>query len=82
VLTVPDAARRVGRNPETVRRWIREGRLPARKIGNQHVIEEDALEAAASPPETIGIPESWKTFEDGKPLPDVVSALHESRRGR
>jgi len=81
VLTVPEAARRVGRNPETVRRWIREGKLAARKIGNQHVIEEDDLEAAAAPSRTIGIPDSWR-MADGRPLPDVVAALHESRRGR
>jgi excisionase family DNA binding protein len=43
VLTVPQAARRTRRNPETIRRWIREGKLPARKVGSQHVIEETAL---------------------------------------
>ena len=45
MLTVPEAARRTRRNPETIRRWIREGKLPASKVGTQHVIEEDALEA-------------------------------------
>jgi excisionase family DNA binding protein len=45
MLTVPQAARRVGRNPETIRRWIRAGRLPARKVGTQHVIEEQDLAA-------------------------------------
>ena len=42
-LTVPEAARRVGRNPETIRRWIRAGRLPSRKVGTQHVIDEEDL---------------------------------------
>jgi excisionase family DNA binding protein len=42
-LTVPEAARRVGRNPETIRRWIRAGKLPSRKVGTQHLIEEDDL---------------------------------------
>jgi uncharacterized protein len=46
MLTVPEAARRVGRNPETVRRWIREGKLAARKVGTQHVIEEHDVEDA------------------------------------
>ncbi len=48
VLTVPQAARRTRRNPETIRRWIREGKLPARKIGAQHVIEEGDLEGFLS----------------------------------
>lgn len=44
MLTVPQAARRTRRNPETIRRWIREGKLTAHKIGAQHVIEEADLE--------------------------------------
>lgn len=44
MLTVAQAARRTRRNPETIRRWIREGKLPARKVGSQHIIEEADLE--------------------------------------
>ena len=44
VLTVPQAARRIRKNPETIRRWIREGKLPAKKVGSQHVIEEADLQ--------------------------------------
>ena len=43
MLTVTEAARRAGRHPETVRRWIREGKLTAWKVGTQHVIDEDDL---------------------------------------
>lgn len=43
MLTVPEAARRAGRNPETIRRWIREGKLVASKVGSQHIIDEDDL---------------------------------------
>jgi len=42
-LTVPEAARRAGCNPETVRRWIRSGRLRSRRVGAQHLIEESDL---------------------------------------
>lgn len=46
MLTVPEAARRTGRNPETIRRWIREGKLAAHKVGTQHLIEPGDLAAA------------------------------------
>lgn len=43
MLTVPEVAKMLGRNPETIRRWIRTGKLPARKIGTQHLIDDDDL---------------------------------------
>ncbi len=50
MLTVPEAARRARRHPETIRRWIREGRLRAHKVGTQHVIQlTDLLEATGAP---------------------------------
>jgi excisionase family DNA binding protein len=83
MLTVPEAARRANRNPETIRRWIRAGKLPARKIGTQHVIEEDALDAVLDDEhEMLPLPDSWKTTADGRPMPNVVRWIHESRRGR
>lgn len=45
MLTVPEAARRTGKNPETIRRWIREGKLRANKVGTQHMIEDADLDA-------------------------------------
>lgn len=55
MLTVAEAARKAGRNPETVRRWIREGRLRAHKVGTQHVIEADDLdEVTGAPGHRIG----------------------------
>ena len=43
MLTVPEVARLMQRNPETIRRWIREGKLPASKVGMQHLIAEADL---------------------------------------
>jgi excisionase family DNA binding protein len=43
LLTVRDVARLCGRAEETVRRWIWGGKLPARKLGNQHFIERGDL---------------------------------------
>jgi excisionase family DNA binding protein len=42
-LTVDKAARRLGRSIEQVRRYLREGKLGGRRIGQQWFIEEDAL---------------------------------------
>ena len=44
-MTVLQAAKKVGRNPETLRRHIREGKLVARKVGNMWVIPTVELEA-------------------------------------
>jgi excisionase family DNA binding protein len=82
MLTVPEAARRVGRNPETIRRWIRAGRLPARKVGTQHIIDEGELDAVARAPASIPVPEPLRRFESGRPQPDWAEAIHRSRRER
>ncbi len=82
MLTVPEAAKRAGRDPETIRRWIRAGRLRARKIGTQHVIEEADLEAVVdTQSETLPVPDRWRRSDSGRPLPDVVAAIRRSRRG-
>jgi excisionase family DNA binding protein len=81
MLTVPDAARRVGRDPETVRRWIRSGRLRARKVGTQHVIDERDLEILVGSGQ-LPVPKRWQTFESGRQQPDWVALIRESRRGR
>jgi excisionase family DNA binding protein len=82
MITVPEAARRARRNPETIRRWIREGKLPARKVGTQHVIEEDDLEARlGTPRETVPLPPEWRETFWGGPMPDVVAAVRRSRLG-
>lgn len=80
MLTVPEAARLTGRSPETIRRWIRSGRLRARKVGTQHVVEERDLDAVASESRSLPLPERWRAFESGAPVPDWVEAIGRSRR--
>jgi excisionase family DNA binding protein len=82
VLTVPEAARRVGRDPETVRRWIRSGRLPSTKVGTQHLIDEEDL----APFEEVGsdslpLPREWERTWTGAPMPDVVRMVRRAREG-
>ncbi len=82
-LTVPEAARRVGRNPETIRRWIREGKLPARKIGTQHLIEERDLDAVTVPDaDRLPLPPAWRTTFWGQPMPDWVAIVRANREER
>jgi len=82
MLTVPEAASRVGRDPETVRRWIRAGKLRARKIGTQHLIEESDLEMALPEEGSLRLPKAWNRTWTGEPQPDWVHLIHRSRRGR
>lgn len=49
-LSVREAARRVHRAEETVRRWIWSGKLPARKLGNTYRVRERDVDAAAGVP--------------------------------
>lgn len=81
MLTVPEVAARLRCDPETVRRWIRSGRLRARKIGTQHVIDERDLVAVA-PSERLPLPDNWGRTATGEPMPDILAAIRRSRSGR
>jgi excisionase family DNA binding protein len=82
MLTVPEAAKRVGRNPETVRRWIRAGKLRSQKVGTQHLIDEGELDALANDDEMLPLPHEWETMEDGTPQPNWVRIIRRSRESR
>jgi len=45
---VTEAAKRLDIHPESVRRLIRQGKLPGSKFGNKWLIERDTLEQFAS----------------------------------
>lgn len=45
------------------------------------MIEEADLDVVAAPAITLEIPERWKHFDSGRPVPDIVNALERSRRG-
>ncbi|HUG30899.1 MAG TPA: helix-turn-helix domain-containing protein [Candidatus Limnocylindria bacterium] len=80
MITVPEAARRAGKNPETIRRWIREGKLTSRKVGTQHTIEEHDLEAViADDGDMLRLPSEWRSMSDGRPMINVVGSVRQSR---
>jgi len=84
MLTVPEAARRVRRDPETVRRWIRSGKLPSRKVGTPHVIEERDLEriARGGEAEMLPLPKDWAAEHARLRLPNPVEMVRRAREGR
>ncbi len=81
MLTVPEAAHRTGRTPETVRRWIRSGRLRAQKVGTQHVIEEQDLQRLVEEPWPVEIPPKLRADPRGETQPDWVAIIREQRDG-
>jgi excisionase family DNA binding protein len=80
MLTVPEAARRAKRNPETIRRWIREGKLRATKVGTQHTIDDGDLEAFLDEDgEMLPLPPEWGRTITGEPMPNVVALIRQDR---
>lgn len=83
MLTVNEAAERVGRTPETVRRWIRSGRLPAvAEHGRLAIAADDLDRIRGDLYPMLELPDEWKQFEDGTPVPNWVAAVALGRQGR
>ena len=83
MLTVEEAAERVGRSPGTVRRWIRSGRLAARTEGRVRMVDAsdvDSVRDELYP--MLPMPSEWELLEDGSPAPNWVAAVALSRSGR
>jgi excisionase family DNA binding protein len=83
MLTVTQAADRVGRTPGTIRRWIREGRLAVTADAGRRVVdpnEVDQLRDDLYP--MLPLPPEWQHLEDGTPAPTWVAAVALARRGR
>ncbi len=79
MLTVPEAAKRVGRDPETVRRWIRAGKLRSTKVGTQHLIDEHDLDAVESDDDMAPLPPGWEQTSTGEPMPNWVRIIRRAR---
>lgn len=74
---MPEAARRVGRNAETVRRWIRQGKLRSERVGTQHLVREEDL-LGMLPEAPLDLPAHWETADDG-PMPPWEVLIRDGR---
>jgi len=84
-LTVREAADLVHRDAETIRRWVRAGRLAHRRIGTTIVVHRDDLlnlVAGADDSPMLALPEGWRQTHSGAPMPNLAQAVHRSRAGR
>jgi excisionase family DNA binding protein len=79
-LTVAEAANLVRVSPSTIRRWIREGNLPAYRLGPRRVgLKRDDLSAMVAP---IGkYPKSIQVETDTERLKRRKLTSEEARRG-
>lgn len=83
MLTIAEAAQRVGRSQGTVRRWIREGRLQADPVHGRRLIDARALDEVRDKIyPMLPLPSEWQTLENGIPAPNWVAAVAVSRLGR
>ncbi|MBC7460231.1 MAG: helix-turn-helix domain-containing protein [Thermoleophilia bacterium] len=81
MLSVPEAARVAGKNPETIRRWIRSGRLAASKFGSQHAIDPDDLDEVVHGIRAVGLPDDVSP-EHRAFMDRIVRIIREDRDGR
>lgn len=79
MLSVNDVARRVGRDPETIRRWIRSGRLKSQRIGTQHFVLEVDLDEMTEL-DTTALPTELTRMYDGSSMPAWEQLIRDGRR--
>jgi excisionase family DNA binding protein len=83
MLTVVEAAQRVGRSMSTIRRWVGSGLLLATMAGGRWRIDADALdEPRDGIYPVLELPAEWRRLADGTPVPNWVAAVALSRIGR
>lgn len=78
MLTVPEAARKFGRHPETIRRWIRSGRLRSQRVGTQHLVDEADVRALADE-QALDLPDAWTHTDAGHPMPSWERLVRDAR---
>jgi len=77
MITVAEAARRLGRSLEQVRRYLREGKLKGQRIGGQWFVQEASLPLLYEPSQraSASIREPGVTMEATKLTKEEIEAL-------
>jgi len=77
MITVAEAARRLGRSLEQVRRYLREGKLKGQRIGGQWFVEEASLPLRYQLPSgpSASLREPGVTMEATKLTKEEIEAL-------
>ena len=77
MITVAEAAKRLGRSLEQVRRYLRDGKLKGQRIGGQWFVEEASLAIRYQPSRGTGqrIREVGVVMEAGKLTKEEIDAL-------
>ena len=77
MITVAEAARRLGRSLEQVRRYLREGKLKGQRIGGQWFVEEASLPLRYQLPSgpSASVREPGVTMEATKLTKEEIDAL-------
>ena len=73
LITVADTAKLLGRSTEQVRRYLREGELPGRRLGGQWFIDRGDAEAFLLRRRDGSEFERRLAFSDPDPLRDVIA---------
>ena len=81
MLSVSQAATHSGRGAETIRRWIRSGRLTAHRSGGRLFVHQEDLDALIARP-AHEPPAGWSRTSWGTRQPDWVGELRRARGGR
>lgn len=79
MLTVMEAAKMARRDPETIRRWIRSGKLRSRRLGAQYIIDEDDLAEFLGGSSSLALPKRWRKTFTGEKHPDWADIVRRSR---
>lgn len=81
MLTIAEAAARSGRGAETIRRWVRSGRLAAHRSGGRLLVHAEDLDALIARP-SHDLPAGWGRTTWGTRQPDWVAEVRRARGGR